>query len=197
VNNREIASVAWIVVAIVWALVKAPDFRASLSALFKSLLSPKLALPLLGMVAYVAGLAFVGSRVGLWDGPLLSDTLAWFLFTGFGLFGAATRVFERRGSFGAVLRAAIGITVLVEVFINLYVFQLLVELVLVPVLAVVVGMSVVAGTKDEYAPVKKFLDGLLGIVGVALITFVAVKLFGAGGTSIGRSVGSGSRCRSG
>jgi len=53
---------------------------------------------------------------------------------------------------------AVGLTAVVEVFVNLYVFPLPIELLLLPTLALLAAMSVVAGTEDRFAVVRKLVD---------------------------------------
>jgi hypothetical protein len=77
----------------------------------KALASLKLVLPLMAMLFCIGALVYVASRVGLWQGALTSDTVAWFIVTGLGLFGASVSVFKRGGSFKRLLLGAIGVTV--------------------------------------------------------------------------------------
>lgn len=60
------------------------------------------------------------------------------------------------------------LTVVLEFIAGNYTFSLPVEMVFVPALACVGILAALAGTKQEYAPVKKLLDGLLVIVGIWL-----------------------------
>jgi hypothetical protein len=62
------------------------------------------------------------------------------------------------------------------VFVNLYVFPLVAELVLAPTDALLVALSVVAGTEERFATVKKLVDRLLSLIGLAVISIVAIKL---------------------
>jgi hypothetical protein len=64
-----------------------------------------------------------GFSVGLWDTGLTSGTVAWFIGTGLALFGKSINAFKPGGSFKRVIVATLGLTVLVEGFVNLYVFS--------------------------------------------------------------------------
>ncbi|MGH2941325.1 MAG: hypothetical protein ACRDLN_00920 [Solirubrobacteraceae bacterium] len=175
-NNREIASVIWIGIAFVWAFVKVPGFGRALVSMLKTLVAPRLALPLLAMLGYLGGLVYGGARVGLWNWSLASDTVAWIILTGLGLFGASLSLFKRAGSFKRILLGALGITVFAEVFVNLYVFPLLVELVLAPVLVCLAATSFVAGGEAGLNPIRKGADGLLAVIGFAMIVLVGIRL---------------------
>jgi hypothetical protein len=111
------------------------------------------------MTAYVGGLVYVCSAVGLWSAALITTVVAWFVGTGLGLFGKAFSVFGRGGSFKDLVVVSLGLTVYVEGFINLYVFPLAVELVFLPTLAFLAGLSVVAESQDRHSPAKRFEPG--------------------------------------
>jgi hypothetical protein len=57
----------------------------------------------------------------------------------------------------------------VEFVVNLYVFPLAVELLLVPLVAVVVMIGAVAETKPGFTPVRKLIEGLLVAFGLFLL----------------------------
>jgi hypothetical protein len=178
VNNREKATLVWIGVVLVWGLVALPDFRRALVAVVTDLVAPRLAVPLLAMLAYIVGLVYVASRLGLWTSELLSDTMAWTLVAGMGLFGASTSVFERGSSLRRVLLGALGVTALVEVFANLYVLPLIVELILVPVVALAVAISVLSERDDDLAWARTLGNGVVTVVGFAFVLTVAIRLAG-------------------
>jgi hypothetical protein len=175
VNNREMAAVFWLLVVFAWALSQR-ETRHALWHVLRALMAPKLAMPLLAMVAYVSGFVYVGAQVGLWDRALTNDTVVWFMATGLALYGKSIVVFKAGSSLRAVLLAAVGTTVLVEVFVNLYVFPLVVELVLAPTLALLGAMSMVAGAEDRFATVKRLTDGMVSFIGFAVLMYVAIRV---------------------
>lgn len=60
---------------------------------------------------------------------------------------------------------------ILEFVVNLYSFNLAVELVVVPIVSFIVMMNTYAGLKPEYKQVKVFLDYALGLFGIVLIAF--------------------------
>lgn len=97
------------------------------------------------------------------------------------VFGWSVRVFKPGGSFRRVVRTSISSTIFVEAFVNLYVFPLPVELVLLPVGAFIAGMSAVGDSDRQFAdtkyePVKRLLAGLTMALGFVLITWVLFNL---------------------
>lgn len=145
-----------------------------------AIVQPKLLVPLALMVAYVYGLLRGGAALGVWRPALAPDTVAWSIGSGIALFGWSVRVFKPGGSFGRVIRASISSTVFVEAFVNLYVFPLAVELLLLPVAVLIAGMSAVAESDRQfasakYAPAKRLLAGLTKTLGFVLIGWVLVN----------------------
>jgi hypothetical protein len=61
------------------------------------------------------------------------------------------------------------ILVVLEFIINLYVFNLWIELLLVPFSALIGGMIAIAESDDKYTTVKKFLNTILSIMGFIFI----------------------------
>ena len=52
-NNRELASLIWLAVAAAWVLSR-QDLRSGIAGILKSLASPPLLLPLLGLLGWIA-----------------------------------------------------------------------------------------------------------------------------------------------
>jgi len=174
-NDRELASVIWFGLFASWALTRR-DVRQALIPVVTSLVSPKLAIPMLAMLAWIVALVYGASRIDIWEMGLLGDTISWLLITSVGLFGNAMTVFKAGGSFRGLALAAVKWTVFVEVFVNLFILPLPIELVLLPVVVVLVALSVVASTKDEWALLKRLLDGLTTLIGLTLLIYATVRL---------------------
>lgn len=174
-NDRELAAIIWLGIGLAWALTN-PDIRRSLGQVVVSAVQPKIIVPLLVMTAYGVGLIYAGGKIGLWNTNLMSDTVAWAIGTGLVLFGNSVKVFTRGGSFKRLVLAAVGLTVFVEGFVNLYVFPLVAELVLLPVVLFFAAMSAYAGTDTAYSRARKLVDGLVSLFGFALIVYVCFRL---------------------
>lgn len=174
-NDREIAALVWLALLVALGLSQS-EVRQALAPILKTLLSPRLLLPLLALVSCVCALAYLAQELGLWDFELTTDTVVWFIGTGLVLFGKTIDVFKRGGSVWSLFSAAVGLTVFVEVFVNLYVFPLPVELILVPFVSFLAVMSVVAGTKERFATVKRLVDGTVSLIGAVFIIYAAIKL---------------------
>lgn len=85
-------------------------------------------------------------------------------------------VFKEPGALRKIVVRAVAVTALIEVYVNLVVFPLPVELVLVPGLTMLTLITAAAGTNPDYALLKTLLDWLLGAIGTALLIYVTVHL---------------------
>jgi len=73
VNPRQIALVAWALVALVWVIFQR-SVRPSMGQLLRTALSPKLLVPACLSLAWNAAVLFGLYRAGLWDSELWWDT---------------------------------------------------------------------------------------------------------------------------
>src|SRR6266571_1678103 len=174
-NNREWALLIWLGIFLLWALSR-KDLRSSLGQVLRTASGPKLAIPLGGMLGYVALELWLGHRLSLWRTDLTTDIVTWVsvsalaLFFKFGEASTTPHFFRRR------IVATLGITEFLQFFTNLFVLNLIAELLVLPFLAVVAMLSAFAGTDDRYRSVKKLADGLLALIGIALLAFAVQQL---------------------
>ena len=152
-NNREWASLAWLSLFAIWALTRA-GVAKGLWDVVKVATSWKIWVPFVLFAAWIVGLCWLGEQARIWNDELVKDTLIWSLGPAIVALFSITEVGKKPHFFRRALLAAVGYTVLVEFFINLYVFSLPVELVLVPFVTVIVLMSLVAGIKQETVVIK-------------------------------------------
>ncbi|MDQ5822323.1 MAG: hypothetical protein M3540_12860 [Actinomycetota bacterium] len=178
-NSREDALLLCVVAIIGYAIYKDPrGILGSFASLLRALAHIKLLLLFATAAAYAAGLAYVGHRFGIWHRTALKETIYWFLGTGVVLVGDATQANPRDPkSFRKLLRRAIRLTLLMEFLINLYVFPLLVEIVLIPLILMFYAMQLVAPKDDpQYTLTRALIDGVLAAAGFVLIAYVAIRM---------------------
>jgi hypothetical protein len=174
-NNREWASLIWLALFAVWAL-RQTGVAAGLWGAVRIAASWKIWVPFVLLAGWIIGLCWFGEQVRIWDNELVKDTLIWSLGPAIGALFSITDVGKKPRFFRRALLAAVGYTVLVEFFVNLYVFSLSVELVLVPLVTLIVLTSLVAGMKQETMVVKRVLDAITGIIGILLLGYVVAHL---------------------
>jgi hypothetical protein len=171
VNNREIASLVWLAVALAAALFSR-DIRSAFWAVAKSFVHLKIVGPILLLAAWVAGLVAVAHGLGLWEATERNDTIVWFVTVGIAFYFSLDKT-KQEHFFRTTALHAVAATVFVEGFVNLAVFGLAVELLIAPVVAFLVMLRAVAEQKPGHAQVGRLVSGLLSIVGVVFLAYSA------------------------
>jgi hypothetical protein len=185
-NNRETATLIWLGIALAVLLMKA-DLRSALWDFVKLSVRPSILGLVAALAAWTFGLVALADAVGLWEDDLRNETIVWLITVGIALLFSLRRVAED-GFFRRTVRRAVSVTVFVEVFVNLAVFSLPVELLLLPALSFVTMLAAVSERQAEHAPVHRLANAVLAMAGLGFAVYVAVRLAGDfDAESIGRA----------
>ncbi len=176
-NNREIAAALWLAVLLAWSLPKA-GVRRSLIVALKALLQEKVVAVLCAAAVYTAGAVIVLRRVGMWDGSLLKDTIAWFCLGGMAMVVRFVTSRDEEDILRKVVAESVTVVVVLEFLSNAYAFSLPTELVLVPVVALIAMVDALAGSSTEYSRVARITEGLQTLVGFAILTIAVTRAIG-------------------
>jgi len=175
-NSREDALLVWAVVIVGYAIYK--DSRGIGSALWnviRAFCAPKLLLLFGSAALYSLGVVLLAARLDLWHTTALRETIYWFIGTGAVLAGNATQASPNADFLKRIIGRLLAVTIVIEFAVNLYVFPLVAEIVLVLVVLVFTGMRVLAQDDPKMdAPTKKVIDRVLMGVGVFLLISFAV-----------------------
>jgi hypothetical protein len=173
-NNREKAILLWTIVLLAFAAVKADGFGRSLMAAARALFAPKLMLLFGSAALYCAILVLAASEAALWHSTAAKETVYWFLGGGVVLVGKAVVEATSDPAFlKRLLRQALRLTIVVEFLVNLYVFPLAIELLLVPFVLLFVMLEVVAASDSACAQSRSFINGVLVAIGLGLLAYIA------------------------
>jgi hypothetical protein len=177
-SNRDIASLIWLAVMAALVLSRQGG-RGAIGGILRALLGTLVVLVAVYWV-YLTLVVVVAWNLGFWNPDLTKDTVVWVLVPGLTLLFSFVRASKERGFYIRTLPRVVGLTALVEFYVNLGSFPLLVELVLVPVAAFLALMSTFAALKPEYAIVKRWVDRLMAVVGLAVLVGSGLYLASAG-----------------
>ena len=122
------------------------------------------------MMLYIGIIIYLLFRIKLWNISYLSDTIIWILGVGFVLFMNINHTGEDNFFRKAVIDN-IKLVVLIEFITNLHVFNIWVELILVPILVLLGALLGVASVHPEYKRVESFLTPIVGLIGVGLLVY--------------------------
>ena len=177
-NNREIASAIWLLLFAIWMITKS-GVREAFCTLINVFLKWQILVPLLTMIIYVVLVVGGLEAIGFWDISALKDTVFWMLgFASIMLF-RANKVDERDGFFREAILNNLKLIAVLEFVSNAYTFSLWIELLLVPSLALIMMLKVVAESNAKTESKYKALDSLLGyilaFIGIVIITIAFYK----------------------
>lgn len=175
ITNRDIAVFIWLTIFLVWMLTN-HDIQKSLHPLMKMILFSRLTPYFIAIVCYVSLLIYLASKVGIWDVGMLKDTLYWFLGIAIMLSVRINDALIDDHYFKKAVLENLRLAVLLEFILNFYVFSLVVELLLVPVVTVLTMLIVVGNLKAEFAQTKKVLQWLSTLIGISLLIHALIQL---------------------
>ena len=173
-STRELATLIWLVPVATIVLWKMPSVRASLRHLVRIILGPVLVVPMAMFAAWMVAVVWVAAQVAAWDVSLLKDTLYWVL-PGFVLMFGATRAATEHGFFRRRVRDAIGVSVFLAFYLGLVTLDLLGELLLVPVLALLSLYAAAGGTSSVSAEAGNRAKVALGVIATGLLVFTTIR----------------------
>ena len=169
-NNRERAIVVWLLLFSLWILFR-KDTRAAVFNVLKVFFDKKIISIVLGMILYTSLIVFSLYKLGLWNAFLLKDTIFWVIGTALVLLFNMNKATQNVSFFKETVFKAFRLVVILEFIINLYAFNFLVEMVLMPILVIIGGMSALTEIKAEYKTVKRFINSVLTVIGFFMVIY--------------------------
>lgn len=171
-NNREIASALWLLLFLIWGITNS-GVRAAFHNLIRAFLKWQILVPLLAMMAYVVLMVSGLGAIGFWDVSAMKDTVLWMLgFASIMLF-RANKVDERESFFRNAILNNLKLIAMLEFVSNAYTFSLWIELLLVPLVAVIAIPKVFTELKvkaeSSYRVVDSLLSYMLALTGLVLL----------------------------
>jgi len=181
-NSREDAILLWTLLIIGYPTYKDPrGIGSAFLNVARAGLHPRLVVLFGSALVYSTLLVYAAKEAGLWHNSALKATVYWFIGTAVVLIADAVtgasprdRDFMRR-----VLKRVVGVTILIEIVVNLYSFSLAVELIGVGV-AITFSMMQVVVEHDPSADrrVQKVIERGLVAVGLLYLGYFAVRGLG-------------------
>lgn len=136
---------------------------------------PPILLSIAVVMLYSAALVLLARQFGLWSAELTKDTIIWFVATALVLLINLPHS-AQSGFFRKAAVDALKVTVLVEFFVNLFVFSLPIELILLPVAFLIVVIPVVTPREERFRLVVRFTNVVSSMVGLGIGIYVAWRL---------------------
>lgn len=179
-SNREISIGVWLLTIIVLLFIVNKESREAFIEIIKALFDKYIIVSLVIMVIYLCTVLLILSKFNLWDFSYLKDTVIWFMFTGFFILMKLGKI-KSNEFYKNDIQNLLKVTLLVEFVTNFYSFTLPIELLLIPIVAVLSGIQAYVehfGKNDStYRNVSKFVKYSLGIMGYIIFAYVFYQTF--------------------
>jgi hypothetical protein len=174
-NNRERAVAFWVALGLIVGL-RSKGIRSSLVSLAKAALCRPILTVVAAMVGYVSLVVLGFDWLALWDFGMLKDSVIWFLGSALVMVFNHEEALKDTSYFKKKLLASLTVLVVVEFLVNFYVFHILLELFLVPVLFFSAALLAYSKTRPEYALVKRGMEFVMGMAGFSLLAYATARL---------------------
>jgi hypothetical protein len=121
---------------------------------------------------YVVAVSFALGRIGLWSASNLKDTVLWTGGFAFVTLFELPQLHRNPAGFKRVIKQIVALTILLEFVANLYVMDLWLKLLLVPVVTVVTLLLGFAQARKEHAPLAGFLTVVQVVIELSILLYV-------------------------
>ena len=173
-DNREKALLFWVIVlmAIGLRMQAGREFIRTITGILRG----RFSLILLGYVVYVAGVVVLLAWAGVWTTAVASATAFWFAGPGMIMLFTSNAAITDPHYLRSLVRRALWFVLGIEFILNLYVFPLAVEILLIPVLTVIALFGVLPADTKGAAGAKRFSETVLAAFAIFLIIRFAVRV---------------------
>ena len=177
-NNRELAIVFWLIIFSIYILIskKMMDVRKSFRNVITIFFAKNVIYVLLLMISYVAAIVYILSKVDLWNVAQTKNTIFWCASVGFISLLKLDSIKKDRSFFIHSVIDNLKLLAIFQFIVNVYTFPLWLEIVMVPILVLVGGMSAIADSDRKYDQVKKLINVFLTSFGIIVIVYTLYKL---------------------
>lgn len=185
-NNREIVLSIYLLIALLWVMTQ-KNVRESLFNVVKMLTDKFILLSILALLFYISLIIYVLYLIKFWEFIMIKDTIYWTFGVGFILMMNSDKALKENHYFRKIILDNCKLILIIEFLINLYVFGLLTEFILMPFVIIFSMMLGYTEVHGEYAQVKKLIQFFFGIVGTAYFIYsgyMILKNFNAFASSL-------------
>ena len=163
-STREWAIVIWVSIFLVYVMMHR-QIRESFLRVVKIFFGSKLRILWGIILLYVLGITLIFYHLPFWNNVFIKDIIVWFVFSGLIYCMNAVSKEADEGYIKKVLKDNLKFTVILELVISTFTFDIWIELIIIPVTTIIVMMNVIAERKKEYYKVHKLLDIVLAVAG--------------------------------
>lgn len=174
-NSREIALAVWLLILAIW-LFSSKEIRSAFSSVLDGFSKKVIIIPFSFLVFHTLLSVWLLSEVGMWDLSQVKNTVFWFFGVAAVSFFRLNKMADDPDYFKNAVKDNLKIIVLLQFLVSFYTFNIIVELVFVPFMALLGGMIAIAQRDEKHLRVYKALNKILEFVGLTIIAYAAYSL---------------------
>ncbi len=175
-SGRELATLAWVLILLIWVLHKKETRKAILQVLKSATKKSLLAVQVL-FIDYVALSVYLLWHFGFWEFSLLKDTILWTFGFAYVLLVSINNIKEY-SDFTGILKNAIKWTIIIEFLVAFYSFSFAVEFfILIPVLTLLAVVQAFTDVKKEHQTVYELSKQVSAIISISIFCIIIYKTF--------------------
>ncbi len=174
-NNREISIAIWLTILFSLVMMK-KEIRDSFLNVAKVFFETKIYRIYFLMTVYVFFIILFLYRFSFWNISFLKETIYWYSGVAFVSIFNVNKINKGEDYFKRLFIDYLKLVAILEFATSLYSFDLITELILVPLFIFIVLLSAVSNTQKKYHQVKKVFDAILSIIGFTVILYTLTKI---------------------
>lgn len=163
-SNREISVSFWLIIVIAFFAFKTSK---ELLNLLKTICHYKIILPLFTFFIYCLFIIYILKEIHFWKYGYLKDTIIWLFSSGIIVFFNINNI-NKTDYFINILKENLKVIIFLEFLLNFYTFNLLIELIFVPIITLIVIVyeysKYTMKKNPEHIKVNKILSYILSII---------------------------------
>ena len=172
-STRELSLIIWIAIGLLIGLYS-KSFRSLLKQLILTFLKSRILPVFLLFSIYTISLIYLFGMFHLWDVTLLKDTIFWFISVALLLFFTINNA-KNTGFFKKAFIETFKLTIVIEYIVNLYTFNLIVELMLFPILLIMFIIPVVTESNPNQKQLGEKIKSLSSFFGLIIFIIIIIK----------------------
>lgn len=167
-SSRECATIIWGVILIIYVITKKETRNASYNVI-KIFFGKKLRILWIVYFLYVVGITILFSKLSLWKHVYLKDVIIWTLFSGLINYMNAVSREADENYIIKLIKENLKLIIIFEFIMSTFTFNILVELLIIPIFTLISILSFVSERDAKYKNVYKLTNSVSGILGFVFL----------------------------
>jgi hypothetical protein len=174
-SNRDLAIGIWIFIIAIWVLSN-KTLRQSFVEIIKIIFVKQIIIMFVLMLSYILFIIWLLNTITLWDSSQLKNTIYWCMSVAVVTMFRMNAITKDEHFFKNAIFDNVKILLVLEFIINVYSLSLWLELILIPLLAILTGVLVIAESKEKYKQLEEFINTLMMIIGIIFLLYAGYRI---------------------